>query len=195
LAGQSGMSNRSDGHWDAVHRVRLGHVRRLLHHRYGPELPDDDAGDDDLRILLHIKARCYAPQRREKALLNEISLWAPWLGEGKAKQIATEIAAKPMKLKADTLGRKLNLDWMTRERLRLWQIGAVDAPADYRKQRRRLRDAERKWRKRRAEGCVDREQYLDEHIVERTKPWQTLGISRRTYYYRKAKRTLAQVCR
>jgi hypothetical protein len=42
--------------WGAVHRVRLGHARRLLLHRYGTELPDDGAGSEDLRILLHVTA-------------------------------------------------------------------------------------------------------------------------------------------
>jgi hypothetical protein len=175
--------------------VRLGHVRKLLHGRYGVELPDDDAGAEDLRILLHVKAQCYAPHRRERALLNEIGLTAPWLAEGKAHQIAAEIAARPMQLSADALGRMLNVDWMTRDRLRVWQIGAVDAPADYRKQRRRQRDRERKWRERRADGRVDREDYLATHNANRTKPWLTMGVSRRTYYRRKAKvAAIAQVC-
>jgi hypothetical protein len=173
--------------WGAVHRVRLGQVGRLLLHRYGPVLPDDDAGAEDLRILLHVKAVCYAPPRRYQALLNEIELKAPWLTGRKARQTAAEIASNPMKLKADTLGSMLNHDWMTRERLRLWQIGAVDAPADYLKQRRRQRDAERKWRKRRSEGQVDRDEYLTTHSTNRAKPWQTMGISRRTYYRQKAK--------
>jgi hypothetical protein len=179
--------------WGAVHRVRLGHVSRLLLHRYGSELPDDDAGAEDLRVLLHVKAQCYAPQRREQALRHEIELRAPWMVKDKAAHMAAEIAAKPIRLKADTLGRMLNLDWMTRDRLRLWQIGAVDAPADYLKQRRRQRDAERKWRKRRAEGRLDREHYLatHSHSERRTKPWQKMGISRRSYYYHKAKGTLA----
>jgi hypothetical protein len=188
------MSRQPANGWGAVHRVRLGHVRKLLHGRYGAELPDDDAGAEDLCVLLHVKAQCYAPQRREKALLTEIGLTAPWLAQGKAQRIAAGIAGRPMTLSADILGRMLNLDFMTRERLRLWQIGAVDAPADYRKQRRRQRHRERMWRKRRAEGHTDREEYLAAHGANRTKPWLVEGISRRTYYYRKAKGRLAQVC-
>jgi hypothetical protein len=185
------MSNQRPSNWGAVHRVRLGHVRKLLHHRYGTELPDDDAGAEDLRILLHVKAHCYAPRRRERALLNEIGLTAPWLANGKANKIAARIAARPMTLTTDRLGRMLNLDWMTRERFRLWQIGAADAPADYRRQKRRHRQAERMWRKRRAEGRVNREHYLAAHDTNRTKPWLGMGISRRTYYRRKAKGALA----
>jgi hypothetical protein len=180
------MSDHATTRWGAVHRIRLGQVGKLLLDRYGAELPDDDAGTEDLRILLHVKAHCYAPQRREQALCGEIGLRAPWLATREAAQIAAEIAARPMKLKANTLGRMLNLDWMTRERLRLWQIGAVDEDAEARKRRRRQRDAERKRHQRRAEGRQDRQQYLA-NALSNTKPWVALGISRRTYERRRAK--------
>ena len=188
------MNERRPTDWGAVHRVRLGHVRKVLHDRYGFELPNDDAGGEDLRVLLHVKAQCYAPERREKALLNEIGLLAPWLTNDNANRLATEIATKPLKLTADGLGQMLNLDWMTRERLRVWQIGAVDWSAAHRRDRRRQRHREGMWRKRRAEGRVDREEYLTTHNTNRTKPWLTLGISRGTYYRRKAKGSLRQVC-
>jgi hypothetical protein len=72
-AGRVVNANGANGkqvNWGAVHRVRLGHVNRLLLDRYGFELPNDDAGAEDLRILLHVKANAYRPERREKALLN-----------------------------------------------------------------------------------------------------------------------------
>jgi hypothetical protein len=163
--------------WAAVHRVRLGHVRKLLHHRYGTALPDDDAGSEDLRILLHVKAHAYSPARREQALLNEIGLLAPWMPADRARQLAAEIAANPMKLKADTLGRMLTLDSSTRDRLRIWQIGAIDMDAEGRKERRRQRDREHRQRKRQA-----RTQWLAEHSTEQTKPWLAAGVSRATWY-------------
>lgn len=187
------MSEERPTDWGAVHRVRLGHVRRLLYDRYGFKLPNDDAGNEELRILLHVKAQCYVPERREKALLNEIGLLAPWLSDADADRLATEISAKPLMLTADGLGQMLNLDWMTRERLRLWQIGAIDATAEYRRQRRILRDRERKWRKRRADGRTDRAEYLATHSASRSKPWLAMGISRGTYYRRRARGTLRQV--
>jgi hypothetical protein len=109
----------------AIHRVRLGHVNRLLLDRYGPELPDDDAGAEDLRILLHVKANAYRSERREKTLLNEIGLRAPWMPADKAR-------LKPLKGSADWLGRALNVDCATRDRLGIWQIGAADLDAQAR---------------------------------------------------------------
>lgn len=49
----------------------------------------------------------------------------------------------------------------------------------------RERDAERKRKQRQAEGAVSRQQYIAQS-VEANKPWETLGISRRTWYRRKA---------
>ena len=137
-------------------------------------MPDDDAGAEDLRILLHVKAQCYQPQRRERALVNEIEVSAPWLANGAAIKLASEIAAKPMWLKVDTLGQLLNVDWQTRERLRVWQIGAIDMPADIRQIRRRQRNAERMWRQRRAEGRKTRDQYVAE-ALSNAKPWEFSG--------------------
>ena len=82
-AAERGVSHQR-AHWGAVHRVRLGHVRKLLHGRYGVELPDDDAGAEDLRILLHVKAQCYSPQRRETA----------WQPDGRGFAKLTVIDAK-----------------------------------------------------------------------------------------------------
>jgi hypothetical protein len=176
--------------WGAVHRVRLGHVRRLLRHRYGPVLPDDDAGYEDLRILLHVKANACKPENRVRMLLNEIETSAPWLSSIKARGIAEEIAAKPLKVTSDWLGKQLNVDADTRDRLRIWQIGAVDLDAAGRKERtrerRRQRDRERKMAQR---GRQPRADWLAEHSVSQTKPWEMMGISRATYYRRLADMT------
>jgi hypothetical protein len=169
--------------WGAVHRVRLGHVRRLLRHRYGPVLPDDDAGYEDLRILLHVKANACKPENRVRMLLNEIETSAPRMSSVKARGIAEEIAAKPLKVTSDWLGKQLNVDADTRDRRRIWQIGAVDLDAAGRKERRRQRDRERKRAQR---GRQPRADWLEEHSVSRTKPWEAMGISRRTYYRRLA---------
>jgi hypothetical protein len=173
--------------WGAVHRVRLGHVRRLLRHRYGPVLPDDDAGYEDLRILLHVKANACKPENRVRMLLNEIEVTAPWMPADKAALVAAQIAANPLKVTSDWLGRALNVDANTRDWLRIWQIGAVDLDAEGRKERarerRRRRDRERKRRERQ---CQPRADWLEEHSVSRKKPWEAMGISRATYYRRLA---------
>jgi hypothetical protein len=173
--------------WGAVHRVRFGHVKTLLRDRYGVELPDDDAGAEDLRILLHVKANAYRPERRDKVLLGEIELQAPWMPDGEARQLAAEIALNPLKVTSDWLGRALNVDSATRERLSIWQIGAVDGDAQSRKERRQQRDRERKRQARqpRAEYRAG----VAENSAKHSRPWEALGISRATYYRRQSVET------
>jgi hypothetical protein len=171
--------------WGAVHRVRVGHVRSLLRDRYGAVVPDDDAGNEDLRILLHCKANACKPENRVDRLIKEIEAMAPWMSSIKARTIAEQISAKPLKVTSDWLGKVLNVDADTRDRLAIWQIGAVDLDAAGRReralQRRRERDRERKRKQRQ---CQPRAEWLAQHSREREKPWESLGISRRTYYRR-----------
>ncbi|MGE0284449.1 MAG: hypothetical protein AB7P20_28060, partial [Rhizobiaceae bacterium] len=164
--------------WAAMHRVRLGHVRKLLYYRYGPTLPDDDAGREDLCILLHVKARCYRPRRRAQALLKEIELMAPWLDD--PKTVAGKIAANPWHFKSETLGRRLNLDWRTREMLQIWQIGTEDLPPEALEDRRRMRNRRRMRHARRDQGAKPRAEY-EAASLSNTKPWEAEGISRRTW--------------
>ncbi len=178
--------------WEAVRRIQLGHARKLLHHRYGPRLPDDDAGREDLRILLNLKARCYYPQRRMQALLREIELTAPWMTGAEAEKLAAEIAADPLTFKSDALGRELNLDWRTRERLRVWQIGAVDMDAEARKERRKLRHRERMQRTRKAKGAKPRAEYEGKSLSA-TRPWEAEGISRAKWYRQRRRDPMRQV--
>src|SRR5262245_38537596 len=119
-------SKEEGGHWGAVNSVRLHDVRRVLRDRYGDQLPDDDAGRDDLWVLLHIKSCATSIPRRQKAILVEINDWAPWLDEDEAEQLAGQIAAHPIYFTSVTLGRKLNVTSADRDRLRLRQIGAMD---------------------------------------------------------------------
>jgi hypothetical protein len=174
--------------WGAVHRVRVGHVRELLKDRYrGYEVPDDDAGNEDLRIFLHVKASANRPEQREKVLFETARLWAPWMSAEEARQVAAEIAAKPLKVTSTWLGQQLNVDSATRDRLGIWQIGATDMDAEARKARRRERDRERK---RELRNRQPRAEYLAEvtkNSKQSTKPWVMMGISRATYFRRQSK--------
>ena len=102
-----------------------GHVRKLLHDRYGPTVPNDDAGTDDLRILLHVKAQCYHPPRREQALINEIEIMAPWMTDerqeargGNRGQAAEPQDRHPRPHAQSRLAHPRETE--------VWQIGAVD---------------------------------------------------------------------
>jgi hypothetical protein len=187
--------------WGAVHRIRFAHVKSVLRDRYHKyEVPDDDAGNDDLCIFLHVKASAHKPGGREKALYNEITLWAPWMSAEEARKLAAEIAGNPIKFTSATLGQRLNLDSATRERLRVWQIRAADSNAEVEKERKRERrrqqDRERKRRARQPRAA-----YLaavTKNSERQTKPWIAMGINRATYYRRRAKgatRSVRKTCK
>jgi len=88
------------------------------------------------------------------------------------------------------LGEILSVTAAERETLRLWAIDAVDEPKADRAARktaeRRAWDNERKRRDRETqESYVTRDAYESESL-SRTKPWEALGISRRTWERRRA---------
>jgi hypothetical protein len=172
--------------WSVVNNMRLEQVRKLLTWRYGPEVPKNDAGIDELDAVLNVKARCYDRHYREAALLKEIDLLAPWMPWGEARRWAKTIARRPSKFKVDTLGKRLNLDAKTRHHLGLWQIGAVDEDAEARKANRKRRDRDRKRIGRAKRGGKTRKQFIDTSLSKNSKPWVAEGISRRTWYRRQS---------
>jgi hypothetical protein len=86
---------------------------------------------------------------------------------------------------AEAAGRHIGLTYEERERLAVRTMRPADVAwatvAKRQKARRRERDRERKRTKRQ---CQPRNQWLLDHATERTKPWESLGISRSTYYRR-----------
>jgi hypothetical protein len=91
---------------------------------------------------------------------------------------------QPIKLKADTLAKRLGVTNAERTALRFSTIGAADLTrADRAKaKRKRKTDAERD--RRRRKGAVPRAQYLA-NALSRTRPWETEGISRSTWERRR----------
>jgi hypothetical protein len=168
--------------------VRLGNLRKLFRKRYsenGGKFTDDDAGREDLGLLLHQQAWCVRPDRRLRVLREVADQWAPFLPPDERDRIVKRIAVKPLKFEADTLGRAVNLIDIERTALRLWTIGAVDVTKAERLARRRQRDKEAAARRRRAAKKMTRPEYLASHTLSRTKPWVAEGISRRTWERRR----------
>jgi hypothetical protein len=92
---------------EGLRRVRLGELRRLLRHRYGAVLPDDDAGREDLHeLLLPISLGKEAGRKME----NAIEVWAPWMRADEAQQLIDQINLTPIylrKITAPILGQRL----------------------------------------------------------------------------------------
>lgn len=169
--------------------VRAAELTRLYTYRYGQALPDNDAGVLAMRVMLdHLGQLNDAPRRISRWL----DRWAPWLTERSHERAITDAVQRPLRYRADKIAWKLRVTSAERQALNLRTIGAIDLPRDERldqaKQRRRARDEAR----RRAQGAVPREQY-EARSAARTKPWETIGMSRRAWYRAGKPTTLAQV--
>src|SRR6516225_8675738 len=109
-----------------LRRLRLGNLRKLFRHRYGPILPNDDAGRAELReLLLPISVSANAAVRMPKA----IELWAPWMGQQEAIQLIDDINRTPIRRRkpnGKVLGERLQVTNAQREQLKLWTIAACD---------------------------------------------------------------------
>jgi hypothetical protein len=167
----------------AIGTQRIGDLNKLFPSRYGGNresyvFPDDDAGLEDLKILLHHYAL-----NNPLAMPRIIELRAPWMDEASTVRLLEQIDAFPQKWRADTLGRKLNLtgaEWRT---LRLRTIAPVDMSRQQRVTFSQAIARQRRQARRRAQGKKPRAEYLAKS-VRQTKPWVALKVSRRTWYRR-----------
>lgn len=151
--------------------------------RYGPVLPDDDAGRADAEIMLN---HIYYRQAIDRPwLMND---WldrrgpSSLIGEERDAMIA-RVFRKPRKYTADRLAKELGLTYARRQRLGITTIGSVDVDAEQRKELQKVKKREHKAQKRRDAGCMTRSEYEGKSIA-RIAPWKALGLSRATYYRR-----------
>jgi hypothetical protein len=107
--------------------------------------------------------------------------------------ITTKVIAKPIRWRADKLGIRLRLTEAERTRLGITTIGSIEVTKAERAKRRRERDRLRRQSQLRAQGAKPRADY-EANSISRTKPWERLGMSRRTWY-RAGKPAVAQVRR
>lgn len=163
--------------------LRLHELARLLASRYrGTQLPDDDSGRDDIEPVLHHIAGLTQAARRAGYWLD---LWAPWMDRAESQTIITAGIASARAWTADQLAWRYRVTREEREMLGLRTIGAIDQGKAARTQRRKHRDRQRKANARRAAGMLPRSEY-EGAATERAKPWIAEGISRRTWYRRRA---------
>jgi hypothetical protein len=113
--------------------------------------------------------------------------WAPHVSRDEATEIVRHVrAGSPSLIADDIVGKILRLSYADRLRLKIRTIGSFDADKALReklaKARRRERDRLRAAEKRKANGATPRANSLSQ-----TKPWQEMGISRRTYERRQKK--------
>lgn len=158
-------------------RVRCAQLNRFFHDRWGPTWPDDDAGRDDLFIMLH-----HLQWRGVNGfgLVCWIRTTCPWMPEEEAENLIRRVHNHPRKWSASTLGERIGLTDASRTRLRITSISPCDVSRAERLERSRRRKAACRKAARRAAGVQPRAQYEAESL-SRSRPWEALNVSRRTW--------------
>jgi hypothetical protein len=139
----------------------------------------DDAGREDARIMAHHLAQLPGDQRRRIA--SWMDSWAPWMRLDELSRMIDAVLAKPLRWRADKLAARLNLTEAERTQLSIRTIGAIDMTKAERDAARKARKRQAKREKRHKQGIKPRDEYIAES-KQRTKPWEAVGISRRTWY-------------
>jgi hypothetical protein len=122
-----------------IEAVRSRELGRLFDHRWGQQLPDDDAGRDDMRLMLGLLAALPNASERVRHFLE---LRCPWLADAERDaEVEAAFRSGPSRLTADEIAQRLGVDLATRTRLRLTTIGAIDRDAAARMEDRRRRKA------------------------------------------------------
>ncbi|MGF9764597.1 hypothetical protein AAII07_56900 [Microvirga sp. 0TCS3.31] len=168
----------------SVSTLRLSSIRKLLEDRRGAGLAGATLVAEEERCfraalpsILEPKGRAIGPG----LALSWAEHWTPALladrGASWIEELAAQHLARPRRMKADALGRLLELCDEERTRLRITTIGAIDKNKRKRTAERKAKDRERKRQARAAKGATPRAQ-----SAEAAKPWDVLGISRRSFY-------------
>ena len=162
--------------------LRLRDLNRLLDGRYGATvLPDDDAARDDVVVVAHHLGSLAGDPR--KRITSWLKLRAPWYSLAATDELLVDVITKPRRWRADKLAWKLRLLERDRAARRITTIGAVDVSKWERAATRKERNRLAKQAKRRAAGVRARADY-EAQSINRTRPWQSLGLSRAAWYRR-----------
>jgi hypothetical protein len=129
--------------------LRANELRRIFAERYGPVFPDDDAGREDLILLLGQLAQLSSAPFAMDNLLNHA---APWMPADEREAMKQEAATSFTWWTADELGRKIGLTMDRRMRLGVRTIGAADFDCEARAKRRKELAAERARKSRRLQS-------------------------------------------
>jgi hypothetical protein len=164
-------------------RLRARDLRLWFGDFYGEALPDDDAGREDLPLLLG--AVVLAGVRDPiGAARREACQWAPWMDEAEVMQL-TETALRARTLhKADEIAAILGVTMAKRAEIGLKTIGTCDISREERDRLMRARKTALERIRRRSGGAKPRAEYVAKS-ASAIKPWQVAGVSRATWYRRR----------
>lgn len=141
-----------------VGKIRIGALNKIFAGRYGGReawtFPDDDAGREDLRILLdhyHWTNPLNAPRI--------LKLRAPWMSENEAEGVLSHVEAFPRKYRSATLGNLLRFTGAEWRRWRVRTIAPIDMSAEERRQDHKICNRRKVRAERRKAGMKPRAEY------------------------------------
>ena len=170
---------------ETYRRLLTGDLRRLYRHRYGATLPDDDAGRDDLQVLLTVLS--LSGRKSADKMRNSVETLAPWMEATEATELIESLLAidpRYQRASAQEIGERVRLTNREREMLGAYRIVPVDISAEQLVEQRKAKQRARQARRRRQSGVRPRAEYLANALSKR-KPWEAEGISRRAWYRRR----------
>jgi hypothetical protein len=167
---------------ETIRRLLVGDLRRVYHHRYGPALPDDDAGREDLELIL--MPISLAPKAAAEKMKYQIEILAPWMPEPVAAALIDNLMQLPLWYRRPSfkeVGERIRLTNAEREMFKAWRIAPVDMTAADMAEQRKAKKKARDTLRRRQAGVISRQAYLA-NAKTRQKRWEAEGISRATWY-------------
>jgi len=185
---------RDDPKWELIRRLRYGALLKLFRHRWGHELPDDDAGRDDLWLLVsNVSLAAAEPEKKMRHVIE--MMWAPWMLAEEREDYVRHVWDLDLYERTQTardIGNRLGLTNAEREALKLWPFHPIDNTGEEIAEQAKIRKRQRQRLKRRERGVRSREEYRQQ--VRGPKPWIAEGISRRTWE-RRRKAGVTQGCK
>lgn len=177
---------------------RIQDLTRFFRYKYGTELPDDDAGRDDMRAMFEHMARLNNGRARMKSFAE---LWAPWLSADELGTLIDDITAGPPRFdSADELGQRIGLKDAVRTALTITTIGGIGCNKEQRLARRKAEKAAAERERRRLKGLAVADRYVRAVYVlpasHNTKPIDECSVGARLVYRwldGKGKRTIPEL--
>jgi hypothetical protein len=182
-------------------RLRKKQLQSLILDQHGMQVPAGRAALPFLQTAAECCGNTLLHTGREvtaAAIVGALAIWcATWAPHADLTDI-DKIADRAAKLGGwlppdDHIGDRHHVTYAVRERLGFNAIGCWDVSIEEREDlalvRKRERERKRSAAKRAAQGCQPREQYLAQSLTS-LRPWETEGISRRTWERRRKQERL-----
>jgi hypothetical protein len=161
-----------------IARCRLKEARIWLEDQGLKHLPNNERG---IRIVRWgaDQAWCAAPKNHQVSVRRWCHKWAPWLTKSELDAMVIRTSTSNKRWSIDQCAIVLEVSLEDHMRLKLRHIGANDDPSyNLRRELKLLKDRNRK-----AEKNFLKHKPRSKALSV-TKPWEELGISRRTWYNR-----------